>query len=461
MQKIILDFSKSVGKIKAMHAVGQPPFYGMYFDFFHYLTEANIPYSRLHDTGGAYGRGVFVDIPNLFRDFDADENDPASYDFAFTDVLLTELVKAGVKPYFRLGVTIENYPHIRAYRIYPPKDAAKWARICEHVIRHYNEGWANGFTFGIEYWEIWNEPDSKTERGSMMWLGTEQEYFDLYEVSAKHLKKCFGDAIKIGGFASCGFYAVTDPEILEAQKNGTEADLPEAKQNLIYFKEYFERFLAFIKEKNAPIDFFSWHSYLGTEDTVAAAKYCEKVLEKHGYAHLETQMNEWNNCVIDCEPYSAAVAEGRRLFGTPEAAARAAAMMCAMQIHSKTDILCYYDATVGAFWCHPYAGMFNPITYEPWPLYYSFAAFGELYRLGNQAECAYEQKDGVYALAAMGEGKKAVLFANSSAEDVQVEANLAPSMTAYAIDEEKKLDLALVNPKKFTLKAGTVVLFKN
>ena len=44
---------------------------------------------------------------------------------------------------------------------------------------------------------------------------------------------------------------------------------------------------------------------------------------------------------------------------------------------------------------------------------------------------------------------------------MQVEANLAPSMTAYAIDEEKKLDLALVNPKKFTLKAGTVVLFKN
>jgi hypothetical protein len=34
-------------------------------------------------------------------------------------------------------------------------------------------------------------------------------------------------------------------------------------------------------------------------------------------------------------------------------------------------------------------------------------------------------------------------------------------MTAYAIDEEKNLDLALVNPKKFTLKAGTVLLLKN
>jgi hypothetical protein len=105
--------------------------------------------------------------------------------------------------------------------------------------------------------------------------------------------------------------------------------------------------------------------------------------------------------------------------------------------------------------------MFQPITLEPTPLYYSFAAFGELYRLGAQVECTYEQKNGVYALAAVGEGKKAVLFVNSSAEDVQVESNLVSSMTAYAIDEEKRLDLALVNPKKFTLKAGTVVLFKN
>jgi hypothetical protein len=136
-------------------------------------------------------------------------------------------------------------------------------------------------------------------------------------------------------------------------------------------------------------------------------------------------------------------------------------MMCAMQIHSKTDILCYYDGSVGAFWCHPYAGMFNPLTVEPWPLYYSFAAFGELYRLGTQIACDYEKTDGVYALAAEGEGKRAVIFANSTKEDIAVETNLSPSMTAYAIDEEKNLDLALVNPKKFTLKKNTVVLFKN
>ncbi len=27
----------------------------------------------------------------------------------------------------------------------PPKDFKKWAVICEHIIRHYDENWANGY----------------------------------------------------------------------------------------------------------------------------------------------------------------------------------------------------------------------------------------------------------------------------------------------------------------------------
>lgn len=67
--------------------MGQPPITGVSTKYFNYLSEANIPYSRLHDVGGWFGKNMFVDIPNVFRDFDADENDPASYDFAFTDIL--------------------------------------------------------------------------------------------------------------------------------------------------------------------------------------------------------------------------------------------------------------------------------------------------------------------------------------------------------------------------------------
>ncbi len=453
------DFEKQLGPIRAMHAVGQPPMLGVSDSMLHYLTEASVPYSRLHDVGGVYGGNRFVDIHNIFRDFDADETKEESYDFTFTDILISSLIKAKCAPIFRLGETIENQHNIKAYRIFPPKDNMKWARICEHIILHYNEGWANGFAYGIEYWEIWNEPDNgRDDTENQMWHGTKEQFYALYEVAAKHLKSVFGEKIKVGGFATCGFrHILSDPAKfgIDHPKNPDPCFSSGRSKN---FLDWIEGFFEHIKKTSTPIDFFSWHSYLGTEDTVAAAQYCTRVLEKHGYGHLETQCNEWNNCVIDREPYSDAVAEGRKLFGTPAAAARAAAMMCAMQIHSKTDILCYYDARVGA---SAYGGMFQPITLEPTPLYYSFAAFGELYRLGTQVECICERADGIYALAATGEGKRAVLFVNATAEDIAVETNLSPSMTAYAIDGEKKLDLALIGPKKFILKANTVVLFKN
>ena len=202
--RVSFDFDKKVGAIRAMHAVGQPPHPDLEGAYMHYLTEAHIPFCRLHDFGGMYGGMVYVDIPNLFRDFDADENDPASYDFGFTDVLIEHCIKANCEPIYRLGIAIDNYPWVKAYRTAPPKDFAKWARVCEHIIRHYNEGWANGFSYGITYWEVWNEPDCYYPDFSYncMWTGTPEQYYALYETTAKHLKKCFGDTIKIGGPAA-------------------------------------------------------------------------------------------------------------------------------------------------------------------------------------------------------------------------------------------------------------------
>ncbi len=135
MADLKIDFNKTIGRIKPMHGVGQPPILGTSFEMFRYLTDAGIPYSRLHDVGGPYGGFRWVDIPNIFRDFDADETKPENYDFAFTDRLITALIEAGIEPVYRLGVTIENAVDIKTYRIDPPKDYNKWARICEHIIR--------------------------------------------------------------------------------------------------------------------------------------------------------------------------------------------------------------------------------------------------------------------------------------------------------------------------------------
>ena len=88
MTNVKVDFSRVNGKIKPMHATNNMvtvPRNGA-SDWDGKMQAAHIPYGRLHDTGGTFGGSRYVDIPNVFPDFDADENDPASYEFEFTDV---------------------------------------------------------------------------------------------------------------------------------------------------------------------------------------------------------------------------------------------------------------------------------------------------------------------------------------------------------------------------------------
>ena len=455
--KIEVDFDKIIGKMKPMHGIGQPPMDGLSDEMFHYLAEAGIPYSRLHDVGGSFGENMFVDIPNIFRDFDADETKEESYDFAFTDWLIETLYKYNCKPYFRLGVTIENYHYIKAYRIFPPKDPAKWARICEHIIMHYNYGWANGFHYGIEYWEIWNEPDNgRDDTENQMWHGTPEQYYELYTVAAKYLKGVFGDEIKLGGYATCGFrHIFSDPEKFGIKFEKSNDDIY-ANDRSANFIRFFDGFFKYIKEKNAPIDFFSWHSYLDTEKTVAAAEYLDNRLKEFGFENLETHLNEWNNVCEDRSDPLEIHNEARLEKGKGIAAAKTAAMMCAMH-KTKTRILCYYDAHLG---CSDYAGVFNPMTYEPFPLYYALKAFNELYILENNVECVCKSVRGVYVLAAAKDGRGAVMLANTSGKKITVTSNLPQNMSAYIIDDTRMLEKTDFNTENFEMPENSVILIK-
>lgn len=87
-------------------------------------------------------------------------------------------------------------------------DAELHCGISAPVIRHYNEGWADGYHYGIKYWEIWNEPDNGDPGHNQMWMGTAEQFYELYDVAAKHLKACFGDSIKVGGYGCSGLYGL-------------------------------------------------------------------------------------------------------------------------------------------------------------------------------------------------------------------------------------------------------------
>lgn len=410
MAELIVNWKNKIGNIKPMHGVGQPPFNGLDFSMVHYLKDAGIPYSRLHDVGGYHGQNRFVDIPNVFRDFSADPENPDSYDFTFTDYLIKALIDNDVEPFFRLGVTIENDALIKSYRLDPPQDNFKWAKICEGIIRHYTEGWANGFRYNIKYWEIWNEPDNYEDiNENQMWRGTKEQYFELYSVASKHLKACFPH-LKIGGYASCGFYAITEEkQAVNAANSSSRVD---------YFITFFTEFLEYIKKHDCPLDFFSWHSYDGVENNIKYANYARRRLDDFGYYATETICNEWNSEVA--------------MRGTARHAAVTEAMLLAFQ-NTPLDSAMFYDARFGV---SVYGALFNPFTSEPFPAYYSFAAYNELYKRKNQVELKIDDSR-LYAVAARDGESGYLLVSNPSKDDISLNLTLNGTVADCRIIDEK------------------------
>ena len=363
---VTVDFAASAGRIKPLHGVNNAPIRigGDQRE----LLQAGIPSVRLHDTCGSWGGTHYVDIPNIFPNFDADENDPKSYDFAFTDAFLKPIVAAGSSIFYRLGVTIETRGSIRAYNTYPPKDFAKWARVCEHVVAHYNEGWANGFKWNIVYWEVWNEPESHS-----MWRGTREQFFDLYGTVARHLKARF-PAIKVGGYGSCGFYLEDDPE---NTVGGFGGDLRLMKS----FTPWFRDFCAYVTAPatRAPLDFYTWHFYHHNEVKPASrvaehARFVRRTLDSFGLQATESILDEWNT-----------TEHGFEGMKEMPGASFCADLFCRLQAES-VDMAHYYDALPQRAYC----GLFRFPSEATTPTYEAFRAWNELYRLGGavKVDCA-------------------------------------------------------------------------
>ena len=393
-----VDFTREAGRVKPMHAVGQPPVLGPRdYQLFRYLKEAGIPYSRLHDIGSSVpqARAHMVDIPNVFPDFDADETKPENYDFTYTDKLLAALRANGVEPWFRLGVSIENDCRVKAYNILPPKDYAKWARICEHVIRHYTEGWADGYKWKIDYWEIWNEPDNRKDPlDNQQWRGTFPEFCELYAVASRHLKACFPH-LKIGGYGSCGYRLLSTPE-------------PKRDDDMRHRVACIGAFLSFARARDLPLDFFSYHSYLAPSDTVDHVAIARKALDDAGYAHTELSLNEWLP-----NPRHAKL-------GTAEQAAEICAEMLGLQA-TRLDSAMIYDARCGL---GSFSPLFNPFTYRPHKAFYALKAFNELYRLGTSVAATSSAPCRVWTGAAKGPDGGAVVVAHTGDRPVPLDLDL-------------------------------------
>ena len=366
--EISVKTSEITGRIKPMNAVNNGPGRSNVESF----KALKAPYSRNHDAShyGQYGGEHTVDVHAIFRDFSKDPYDPANYDFLMTDIYVKLMQSAGMEVYYRLGSKIEHYE--RKLGTLPPPDPKKWAVICEHIIRHYTEGWANGYKYKMTYWEIWNEPDiGYSMKNSPTWQGTDEQFFELFSVTAKHLKKCFPH-LKIGGPAVSGL------------------------------RPWIKRFLKTMAEDKVPMDFFSWHIYTAAPDTAKLfAEDMRKFVDDAGYKNAETHLNEWNY-INPARPNADNMLEHFSLRG----AAFCASMMNACQA-SPLDMLMYYDTRPTS----SYNGLFEFITYKPLKTYYVFIAWAKLAELGKELKVTADKRKGLYYTAATdGKGKYGILI---------------------------------------------------
>jgi len=388
---IKIDLKTKTGKFKPVNGIDNGPVcFGSLIDSSYYYKQAGFPYCRLHDTNYPHPREV--DIPTIFKDFSADETDPKSYDFRATDIYLKQIMDTGAKIIYRLGVSIEH-PKLKYY-VNPPSDFGKWAKVCLNIARHYNEGWADGFNMGIEYWEVWNEPDMQAEKreDDTMWAGTPKQYCDLYAATSKLFKKEM-PYVNIGGYAAA------------------------------YLRQdYFPMFLQYVKDNGLPLDFFSWHIYTESVKAIQnTANYVREILDKYGFANTKSILDEWNYISWNTlwgdifnrteKGAKARYEQFTETSGEVGAGGAAAALIAMLDL--PIDIATFYDGSP--------TNIFGTIFDRygvPTKQYYAFDAFNKVKQIGERVKTECDIDD-VYATAAVSgdDTKIAVLIANDNRQN--------------------------------------------
>ncbi len=433
MEKLIFDTNVSSVPFKLLNCTNGGPSYKRHandpLNNFETYKALRIPYSRNHDSslytsqGGPYSH----DVSRIFPDFDADENDPASYDFACTDESILVTLEAGTKTFFRLGQAIEH--QIKKHATLPPKDFGKWARICEHIIRHYTEGWADGFELDMPYWEIWNEPDLDKDdsKNKRTWGGTESQFFDFFETAAKHLKGCFPQA-KIGGPA------------------------------LAYDTAWADRFLSEMSKRNVKLDFFSWHIYApDMQSFEARAKRLRSLLDKYGYESAESILNEWNYIENWFDKYEYSI---NAVHGAKGAAFLASAICMAQK--NPIDMLMYYDTLPNI-----YNGVFDLYTNRPLKGYYPLYWYGSFYDLEKCVPSVNEIPD-IYSICGCGkDGKITAMIAyyadddDSPDKEIKVDFGRSGDFEAFLLDAKHDASPFYdISDLTFRLKVDSCILIK-
>ena len=261
-----------------------------------------------------------------------------------------------------------------------------------------------------------------------MWHASAEQYFELYDITSRHLKSRF-PSIKIGGYAACGIQA--------AFFNNAEREQYPLQVDWLNF---FYKFIEYLKAKKPPIDFFSWHGYQLPQKMIQRAEWISDRLKESGYGDIEIHLNEWNP------------APDTRCTGSH--GANVAAMMLGMQ-NTDVDMCMFYDARLQG---SVYAGLFHPMTLTPTQAYYALVAFNELYKLGEQTALECGEK-GLYAVSATNGERNAVVVSNISGKPQELifEGIDLSNARYHVIDDQRLLSWS---PEVKTLNNNSVLLIE-
>jgi hypothetical protein len=143
----------------------------------------------------------------------------------------------------------------------PPNDLRLWHELIYRLVKHVNVD----RKLGVEYWEIWNEPNLKA-----FWTGNMSQFLELYAVTEKAVIRA-DPSVKFGG---AGYYGFPDDWVRAMMEQA--------------------------KSRNLRMDFVSWHLYKDWQAGVGKQVGRARAWMDELGLKSELIVDEWNyNAMLD------------------------------------------------------------------------------------------------------------------------------------------------------------------
>jgi xylan 1,4-beta-xylosidase len=139
--------------------------------------------------------GILDDDLGVYRE--------SGHDFSGIDRVYDELMEIGLRPVVELSFMPAELARDPARTVFtygaiisPPKDWDRWAGLAGDLAAHLVQRYGRDEVVSRWAFEVWNEPNL-----DVFWSGTPEEYFRLYDVSARAIKDV-DPGLRVGGPSS-------------------------------------------------------------------------------------------------------------------------------------------------------------------------------------------------------------------------------------------------------------------